>query len=273
MTELAVMTGRLLRRGLAGTVSLLLGIAIFELIQPMVAESTGGAESLARILEDLPPAFQALIQTRPEFIMASGLAGYLSLGFTHPLFYVLISTTVVGFVARSLAGEMERGTIQLALSRPLSRPRVYAARVAGAIAMTFAITVVGPIGMLAGIALARPEGAIAYRHLVTTSIATALLIWAIAGLALFGSAAASTTGRAVAWATAWLVVFYFVDYFAALWSILEPLEPLSIFNYYDPAQALVNGDLPAQNVAILALLGGAGAMGGLLVFARRDLPA
>ncbi|MGH2559261.1 MAG: ABC transporter permease [Thermomicrobiales bacterium] len=272
MSALVAMTRRLLQRGFAGTVSLMLGIAIFELIQPLVADSMGGVERLSQILDDLPPAFQALIQTQPEFIMASGLAGYLSLGFTHPLFYILILTTVVGFISRSLAGEMERGTIQIALSRPISRSTVYAARIAGVVAIIAAIAVVGPLGMLAGIALARPEGTIEYRHLITTTVATALLIWAVAGLTLLGSAAASTTGRSVAWATAWLIVFYFVDYFAALWSILEPLEPLSIFTYYDPAQAMVNGTLPGENVAILLLLGLAGAAGGLFVFVRRDLP-
>jgi len=273
MSELAAITERLLRRGLAGTISLLVGVAFFEFIQPMVADSMGGPEGITPWLDRLPPAFQALLQTRPEFIMASGLAGYLSLGFTHPLFYILISAAVVGFVARSLAGEMERGTILLALSRPISRPMVYAARVTGALVIIAAIAVVGPLGMMAGIALARPEGEIEYRYLVTTTVATALLIWAVAGLTLLGSAAASTTGRAVGWATAWLIVFYFVDYFAALWSILEPLEPLSIFTYYEPAQAMVNGTLPVENVAVLVLIGLAGTAGGLLVFVRRDLPA
>ncbi|MGH2534770.1 MAG: ABC transporter permease [Thermomicrobiales bacterium] len=272
MNSLTAMTGRLLQRGLTGTASLLLGVAIFELIQPLVADSLGGPEGPLVFLERLPPAFQALLQTRPEFIMASGLAGYLSLGFTHPLFYILIFTAVVAFITRSLAGEMERGTIQIALSRPISRLRVYAARVAGALAIIAAIAAIGPLGMMAGIALARPEGTIEYRYLITTSVAMALLIWAVAGLTLLGSAAASTAGRAVGWAAAWLIVFYFVDYFAALWSVLEPLEPLSIFTYYEPAEAMVNGTLPVENVAILSLLGLGGMIGGLVVFVRRDLP-
>lgn len=266
------MTGRLLRRGLPGFVALLLGVAAFELIQPVVANSLGGPEGLEPFLRALPPAFQALMKSRPEFIAVSGLAGYLSLGFTHPLYLVLVATTVVGFACRSLAGEMERGTIQLALARPVSRPRVYLARVLGVLVVTLALSAAGPLGMVGGMLLAKPEGAFAYRYLAVTALVTALLCWAIGGLTLLGSAAASTTGRAVAWATAALIVFYFVDYFASLWEILQPFEPFSIFAYYDPSPALVNGTLPVRNVLVLLVVGLAGAIGGLAVFVRRDLP-
>ncbi len=272
MTIMARMAGRLLRRGLTGFVALLLGVALFELIQPLVADSLGGPRGLEPFLRALPPALQALTRSRPEFIAVSGLAGYLSLGFTHPLYLVLAATTIVGFGCRSLAGEMERGTIQLALSRSMSRPRVYGARVLGVVVVALALAVAGPVGMIAGMVIAEPEGGFVYRYFVPTALATALLFWAIGGLTLLGSAAASTTGRAVAWATAGLIVFYFVDYFASLWEILKPLEPLSIFDYYDPAQALVNGALPWSNVLILGLIGLAGVLGGLLVFVHRDLP-
>jgi ABC-type transport system involved in multi-copper enzyme maturation permease subunit len=266
------MTGRLLRRGLAGFLALLLGVAVFELVQPVVADSLGGPRGLEPFLRALPPALQALTRTRPEFIAVSGLAGYLSLGFTHPLYLVLASATVVGFACRGLAGEMERGTIQLALARPISRPQVYLARVAGVVIVALALAAAGPLGMTLGLAVARPEGEFAYRHFLPVAVATGLLVWAIGGLTLLGSAAASTTGRAVAWATAGLVVFYFVDYFASLWAFLEPLEPFSIFDYYDPAQALVYGALVWSDTLALLLVGLAGVLGGLVVFVRRDLP-
>ena len=272
MSVVARMTGRLLGRGLAGFLALLLGVALFELIQAPIADSFGGPAGLASLLESLPPALRALTRARPEFIAISGLAGYLSLSFTHPLYLVLTIATVVGFACRSLAGEMERGTMQLALSRPISRPRVYAARVVGLLVIAVALSVAGPLGLIAGLAYVQPEGDFAYRHLLPTAAATALLFWAIGGLTLLASAAASTAGRAVAWAIAVLVVSYFVDYFAGLWAFLQPLEFLSVFDYYDPSQALVNGALPWASVATLGAVGLAGVVAGLAVFVRRDLP-
>ena len=111
------MTGRVLRNGLPGLVALLVGIALFEFVQPLVIASFGGARGLDAIMERIPPALQAFTRTRPEFLALSGLAGYLSLGFTHPLYIVLAGAAVIGFAARSLAGEMDRGIIQIPLSR------------------------------------------------------------------------------------------------------------------------------------------------------------
>ena len=99
-----------------------------------------------------------------------------------------------------------------------------------------------------------------------------LLFWAIGGLTLLGSAAASTAGRALARAIAGLVVSYLVDYFAGIWDFLVPIEFLSIFDYYDPATTLVNGTLVWTNVVVLAAVGMAGVLAGLIVFVRRDLP-
>ncbi len=266
------MTARLLRRGLAGLVAMLLGVAAFEMVNPFVADSLGGPQGLEGILRSLPPALQAFTRTQPEFIAVSGLAGFLSLGFTHPLYLTLAAAALVGFCARTLAGEMERGTIQLALARPISRAQVYAARVLGMVAVAVGLAIAGPAGMLLGLRVAAPEGDMEIRYFLPTALATLLLFWAIGGLTLLGSSAASTTGRVVAWATAALVLFYFIDYFADLWVVLKPLEPLSLFAYYDPSQALVNGALPMQHVVTLGLIGLGGAVGGLLVFLRRDLP-
>lgn len=266
------MTGRVLRRGILGLMGLALGMLIFELVIPPVADAFGGAGGLQPLLESLPPSIQALTRSRPEFIAVSGLAGYLATGFTHPLYITLAASALIGFTARSLAGEMERGTIQLALSRPISRSRVFISRVLGLLVVTLVLAVAGLIGLSLGMVIARPEGELVYGHLIETGLAAFFLFWAIGGLSLAGSAAASTTGQAVGWATTAVVIFYVIDYLASLWSLLKPIEPVSIFDYYDPAIALVYGDLPLVNAVTLGAVGLAGVVAGLVIFVRRDLP-
>lgn len=266
------MTGRLLARGLAGLLGLLLLVGLFEAVQAPVADSFGGPAGVQAILDRLPPAFQALARARPEFATVSSLAGYLSIGFTHPLYATLAAAAVVGFAARSLAGEMERGTIKLALARPVSRAQVYGSRVLGLLTIVLALAVVGPLGLVVGLLYARPAGEFDYGNLVPLVVASGLLFWAIGGLALLASAAASTTGRVIGWAIAVLIVSYFVDYLAGLWSFLEPVAFLSLFDYFDPARALADGEVPVRNGATLAIVGIVGAVAGLVVFARRDLP-
>lgn len=269
---LSLMVGRLLKRGILGTMALLIGVALFEFVFPLAANAFGGEAGLQALIDQLPPLARTLIQAQSGLLGTFTLAGYLSTGFTHPLYLTLAFATVVGFAARSLAGEMERGTIQLALARPVSRERVYLARVLAMAAVAVALAAAGPLGMMVGLLAARPDGAVAWEHFLPAGLASLALFWAVGGVALLGSAAASTTGRVVAWGIAGLVVSYFVDFFAAIWSVLEPLEPLSIFSYYDPARALVEGRLITEDAVTLGLTGLVGVVGGLLVFVRRDLP-
>ena len=272
MIAVTLIAARLLRRWLGAFLALLLLIWLFELINPLVAESLGGPDGLEPFLRELPPAFRAIAQVTPDSIIRAGLAGYLSLGFTHPLFLTLASVAVIGFVARSLAGEMERGTIQLALARPISRHRVYLARVIGMVVIAIGLAVTGPLGMIAGLRFTDLQDVVSYGHFVPTAGATFLLFWAIGGISLLGAAASDTTGRAIAWAAGALIVSYFVDYFAELWDVLDPLAPFSFFTYYDPFTALVRGALATRDVLTLAAIGAVGALGGLIVFVRRDLP-
>lgn len=261
-----------LRRSRVGLVALLFGIAVFEFIQPVAIKSFGDLDRIAPLLDLVPPSFWTLMNVTPDFLGTVGLAGYLSLGYTHPVFLVLSSTTAIWFVSRSLAGEMERGSIQFALSRPVSRGRLYVSRLLGALLVTTGAAAIGPLGMAIGIATAQPQGEVRYANLIVTALAAWFLIWSVAGATLLFAATSDTMSRSIGIGIGALVIMYVIDYFAALWSLLEPLAPFSIFNYYEPSFALARGELPLADVLVLGLVGTAGAIGGAVVFLRRDLP-
>jgi len=266
------MTGRSLARGLAGLIALLIGVALFEVVQAPVVDAIGGPRGLDAILDRIPPALQAFTRTRPEFMAISGLAGYLSLGFTHPLYLTLCASAIVGFAARSLTGEMERGTVQLALARPISRTQLYLSRTIGVVAISVVLAIVGPLGLIAGYRWAQPVGEFSFAHLVPMAIGSLALFLAIGGLALLGAAAASSAGRVLGWGLALFVLMYFVDYFAGIWGVLKPVEFLSLFDYYDPTTSLVVGSVDSRNLLVLGLVGLVGCIAGLAVFVNRDLP-
>jgi ABC-2 type transport system permease protein len=266
------MTGRALLRWMPGLLGLLLLIVLFEIVQAPVIDAMGGAEGLSALMERIPPALRAFARTRPEFMAMSSVAGYLSLGFTHPLYLVLACSAVIGFAARSLAGEMDRGTIQIALSRPVSRGNLYVSRILGVLVISALVALAGPFGMIAGWVAASPSGGLPLGNFVPLGVNTFALCWAVGGLALLGSAAASAAGRVLGWSLGVFIVMYFVDYFATIWRIVEPFQPLSLFSYFDPAEALVRGTWPWADMAILFAVGAAAALLGYVVFRRRDLP-
>lgn len=261
-----------MRRSASGLAALLIGVAAFELIQPVAIASLGDLDRLTGLLDIVPPAFLALFNVTPEFLGGSGLRGYLSLGFSHPVYHLLSGATVIWFACRVLAGEMERGSIQMSLSRPMSRLQVYLARVMGVATVTLLVSIAGPVGMIAGIAISSPAGDVNYFNFVVQGIACALLVACIGGATLLISASASRMGQAVGWAIALLVISYVIDYFADLWDTLKPVEPFSIFDYYDPPSALVSGEVPVMNMLVLLSIFVIGTVMGYVVFARRDLP-
>ncbi len=66
----------------------------------------------------------------PEFAEFGGgdlfsLAGSVAFGLIHPIAIILTSVFSVGYSAAAVAGERQRGTLEVALSRPISRRVFY----------------------------------------------------------------------------------------------------------------------------------------------------
>jgi hypothetical protein len=78
-------------------------------------------------------------------------------------------------------------------------------------------------------------------------------------------------GRAVGWATGFLVVSYAIDYLAQVWSVAEPLGPLSVFHYLDPPEVLRTASIGAGDVLALAALAAVATAAALVLVGRRDL--
>ena len=272
MRLLLRLTSRSLRNGLAGLIALLAGIILFEFAQPLVIASFGGASGLDAIMTRLPPALQVLARARPEFLAMSGLMGYLSLGYTHPLYLVLTCAAVVSYPSRALAGEMERGFVKMALSRSISRTRYFMSRALGVAVIGLLVALSGPLGTILGVSFAGIQDDFEMARIPLLMATSLALVWAVAGIALCASALANSSGQASGWLLAILLVSFFVDYFSSVWQPLQSVVGISIFHYYDPTGALANGQLDERNVVVLGGVGLAASVIGLLAFQRRDLP-
>src|SRR6188508_3223947 len=109
-----------MRRSKVGLVAFLLGVTLFEFIQPVAIASFRELAMMQAIASYVPPAFLAMFNMPPGFLEQASLSGFLSLGFSHPVYHLLSAASIIWLATRSLTGEMERGSIQLALSRPIA---------------------------------------------------------------------------------------------------------------------------------------------------------
>jgi len=53
------------------------------------------------------------------------LSGAIALGYVHPITIILVAIFAVGFATSAIAGERQRGTLEVLLARPVSRRQVY----------------------------------------------------------------------------------------------------------------------------------------------------
>ena len=115
------------------------------------------------------------------------LTGSVALGFIHPLAVGLNLVFAVGFAAASIAGEAQRGTLEVLLARPLSR-RVAYGTVALAAALFVAITVAAlTLGALIGAAVTGRVTELGPGNLPILWLNGALLFGAFAAVALAAS--------------------------------------------------------------------------------------
>ncbi len=272
MKSVLTLLAQLLRRSRGGLITMTIGLFAFEYIQPVAIDAFGNLDQLISIMDLVPKPFLALMNVTPEVVEQVGLPGFLALGFTHPVYHLLVSAIVIWVAARGLAGEMESGQVQVSLARPVSRRQFYLARVLAVAIIALWVSVVASLGNIVGLFVSKPDGVMNNWHFVAQTGTSLLLALTIGGVALFVSARADRMGQAVGWAAGFMIVSYVIDYFSTLWSFLDPLQPFSIFNYYDPPTALAQGTISGTNAFVLLAIFVVCAVAGMIIFDRRDLP-
>jgi len=200
------------------------------------------------------------------------LTGSVALGFVHPIAVGLNLVFAIGFAATAVAGERQRGTLEVLLSRPLSRRVVYAT-LGFAGAAFIAITVAGlTFGAWFGSALTGRTPELGVSNLPLLWLNVALLYWALGSIALLASVSFDRVSPAISISLAVVLVSYFLDVLGSLWPDAKGLQPFSLFHYVDPKTILAG--FPARgDYVLLAVVTAVAAVAALVIFPRRDLAA
>jgi ABC-2 type transport system permease protein len=243
--------------GLAGYVALI--VAVY----PTIRDNP----DLNELVESYPEALKAFIAFGGEldFTSAAGYVGSELFSFMIPALFLVAS---VGNGAGSIAGEEERGTLDLLLSAPLSRTRVAVEKL-GAMC-----TEVAGLGLVLWFALW--VGARAFGMDLSAGDLGAAVVVLVVLAASYGSIAfmlAAATGRkalAIGVTVALAVAAYLVNTLAPLADALEPFQKISPFYHYAAADPLRQG-LDLWHTLFLLGVGAATAAVGVVLFARRDL--
>ncbi len=244
---------------------LAVGFGLFELVVGLSYASVN-QNAIRQLVDALPPALRALAGSAD----IASPTGYAGSGYLHP-----VALAIQGAIAISMAAaparEAEDGTAELVLSRPIAPARWLAAH---GLAMASGLAVVvggGYVGGLVAALTVEDLSPVRPGPLAAALAAGYLCFLAVGGIALLVASIVRTGGRAIGWAAGFLLLSYALDYLAQVWSIAEPLGPLSIFHYLDPPAILGSGSVGAEDVVALGGLALVASLAALALIQRRDL--
>ena len=200
------------------------------------------------------------------------LSGSIALGFIHPIAIILTSVFAVGFSASAVAGERQRGTLEVALARPISRRVLYLSLLAasfGFIAISIAALLAGSVS---GATFAGVVKELAFRNLPLLWLNSVLLFGAFAAIALAASVSFDRLTPALGLTLSIVIAMYVLEVLGSLWPAAEGLQPYSLFHYLK-AKAILTGFAAPFDVVVLSSVILLAMVWALVVFPRRDLAA
>jgi ABC-2 type transport system permease protein len=215
----------------------------------------------------IPDAFLRLLGADPF-----SLSGAVALGSVHPVALGLQLIYPVGFAAVAIAGERQRGTLEVLLSRPVSRRSVFSTLLLATAAFAL-LTTIGQIGgTVLGATLYGVVGQLDAGEVLFLGLNTAALLGALAAVSLAASSVHDRAATPVAIGLALVIGGYVLEVLGTLWPDAAFLQPLSPFHYLRPIEILAGRGEPTD-LLVLVVLGVAAAGFGLWRFPRRDLAA
>ncbi|AMV29065.1 ABC-2 family transporter protein [Gemmata sp. SH-PL17] len=266
-----------------------------------------------------PKRFENLMMRGPSKVSQAALGWgeinferpteFLSIGMLHPVVLILSVVWCVGRGASAVAGELDRGTMELLMSQPVPRNRLLLAHLIVDCVVLPALCLAFFAGTQFGLATAGPfvpnytalDEIPQLKNLprdttpldvsgmseITGLVNTLALMFAISGMTLAMSAFGRSRWKVVGFAVLVLVVMFVGNTIGQLWEPAGFVRPLTFFYYYQPQRAMIadvwtvdlnnswnlGGSFFVPAVGVLFTVGGVGYAIALRTFTRRDLPA
>lgn len=236
-------------------------VLMYAAFYPSVKDN---ADQFTSYMRDLPKAVRDLLGgadiASPEGYLMSEVFAFLG--------PVLLLVYATGAGARAIAGEEERGTLDLLLSTPVRRRRVLTDKF---IAMAVGTLLLAVVAWLVTLLAGRPfELTVSFEGLSAAFLNLFLMALGFGTIALAVGAATGARGLAIGVASGAALLTFLLRTFASSVSWLEPYRVLSPFYYYTGHDPLRTG-LHVTDPLVLAGISVVALALALVSFERRDL--
>lgn len=245
----------------------MLGMAALALLTVAFWPSLRDQAGLGDFLESFPPELLALfgIEDAQELLTPAGFVSsrlYASIG------PILLTVFAISIGTSVMAGEEDRGTMDILLAQPVTRRRLV---LDGAAAMTVLVSIVAAT-LLAVLFATNPIFDLEFNGsaIVAANVGITLLALLHGALALAVGGITGNRGLTLGVATAVVVFGWFINALAEIVDELKPVQALSPFHWFLQGTPLARGwDWPA-NVLMAVVTVGFVAVA-VWAFQRRDV--
>ena len=257
-----------LRRILPAWGGIALLIFLMQIAVSGIVHDNEKVKTLLAFIDALPSIVKTALGG--EMLRLGNTAGLIAIGYNHPFVLFLFMLFAVGTPTGLLAGEVQRGTMELILSRSVTKIQVYLCAGVLTLAGMFALDVVMFLGTVAAVHLFTFQDRVPLDVFFRIAINGGLLASTFGAFALLCAGAFARLYAAVGVAVAFLVANYFLAVVSNWWPRVAFLKRATLFYLIDSSN--LRQGWPVRNLAILAAILLATAGLGAAIWQRRDLP-
>jgi ABC-2 type transport system permease protein len=242
-----------------------------------------GVEMLRQIIFQGPgKMIQALLGG--ENIRLERAMDMMSMAYVHPLTQTILCIWAIGRASGAIAGEIDRGTMELLLAQPIRRGQVVLAHLIVDLITIPILCLAMWAGTCTGAYLvgftraSDPMLQVDLWRFGPALVNVGLLVFSHTGVTMAISAAGRLRGKVMGVAVLVSLLQFLVNVIGQLWEPMRPLRPFTIFYYYQPQPMILHADWAQEwelwrNLGVLVGISAAGYAFAWWHFCRRDLPA
>jgi len=243
-------------------------IFLMQIVICGIVHDNQSVRTLLSFLDLLPSIVKSALGG--QTLQVGNISALIAIGHNHPLVLFLHMFFAVGVPTALLTGEVEKGTMELILSRPVTKTQVYVCAGILTLVGMFALVIVMFLGTVAATSLYDFGEPIPLGMFFRNAINGGLLASAAGAVSLLAAAVFRGRNMAVGAAVAFLVINYFVSLIAEWWPHMRFLKVLTLFNYVGGPKVITGW--PLGNMCVLTVVLLIAAISGGIIWQRRDLP-
>lgn len=243
-----------------------LGVAGFIILSlSFYASFRDQAAQLNEILSRLPAAARALVSDTGSFLTPEG---FLSARLYYLLLPLLLSILAIGLSGSLITKEEDRGTLEMLLSRPVSRSKLLAGKALAGLIIVLAVSLVSLITAVIVCRLVKLE--VAFDRIILATLLATLLALVFGTIAFAVAAHGRARAASVGIATLFGIASYLISSLDEVVEMLRWPAKLLPYHYYRPGEVLT-GNFNWRFAVVLLCVIAALAVFSFVSFRTRDL--